>query len=267
MEFDLAQLREEAADSLDILFDDAFPEVLAGGTVEELVGLVREACVHFHTQGVTTLLLDGSPQHFFYQLACAAENWRRLLIHLRARGADLPPASDNASLLGAVVGGYWELARDLCRVSASQQAEEEYEDEFAWARLLQEFIALPSDGAPSEQWLRQQEGALAKSQADRWEWFQALLSGDGSRFLAAFEQVLQQHSAETEAQTVRWGTSPEQFVASRFIWFEGLAMLRLAERRGMKVEAPLRYCPPLARVPMKMAYDGDWALSFGAAPG
>ena len=55
-------------------------------------------------------------------------------------------------------------------------------------------------------------------------------------------------------------------MAYRFIWFEGLALLRLAERAGLKVEEPLLYCPPLARVPMKTEYDGDWALPFGAGP-
>ncbi|MBZ4417609.1 Imm49 family immunity protein [Myxococcus sp. RHSTA-1-4] len=266
MEFDLAELREEAADSLDILFDDAFPEVLAEGTVEELVGLVREACVHFHTQGVTTLLLDGSPQYFFYHLGCAAENWRRLLIHLRTRGAALPPASDNAPLLGAVAAGYWELARDLCRVSSSERGEDEYEDEFAWAHLLQELVVLPEGGTFSPEFLRQHERVLAETQPDRLEVFQSLLAGDRSRFLAALERLLQQHGEETEAQAARMGTSPDQFVAYRFIWFEGLALLRLAERGGMKIDEPLLYCPPLARVPMKMAYDGDWALPFEASP-
>ncbi|NMO17679.1 immunity 49 family protein [Pyxidicoccus fallax] len=266
MEFDLAALREEAADSLDILFDDAFPEVLAEGTVEELVGLVREACVHFHTQGVTTLLLDGSPQYLFYHLGCAAENWRRLLLHLRTREAALPPASDNIPLLGAVAASYWDLARDLCRVSASQRGEDEYEDEFAWAHLLQEFIALPDGGTFSQDLLRQHERVLAESQADRLEVFRALLAGDRSRFLTALERVLHQHEEETEAQAVRLGTSPDQFVAYRFIWFEGLALLRLAERRGMRIDEPLRYCPPLARIPMKMEYDGDWALPFKDDP-
>jgi hypothetical protein len=262
MELDLAQLRESAADSLDILFDDAFPEVLEDGSVEELTGLVREACVYFHVQGVTTLLLDASPQHFFYQLGCAAENWRRLHLHLRGQGAALPAASDNAALLGAVAAGYWELARDLCKVSATERGEEEYEDEFAWARLLQELIALPAGEAPSEELLQRHRPALEESQADRLELLQALLAKDGRRFAAALTRLVQQHAAEVEA--LESTSSPEERVAYRFIWFEGLALLRLAERVGLKVEEPLLYCPPLARVPMKMKYDGDWALPFGS---
>lgn len=263
MEFDLARLRKESADSLDILFDDAFPEVLADGKDAELVGLVHEACVYFHTQGVAALLLDGSPQHFFYPLGCAAENWRRLLLHLRGRGAALPPASDNAPLLGAVAAEYWELARGVCRVSASQRAEDEYEDEFAWAHLLQEFIALPDGMTYSTELLQRHERVLTEFQPDRLEVFQALLSEDRSRFLAAFERVLQQHELETESLTMSTGVSPDDVAPYRFIWFEGLALLRLAERRGLKFKEPLLYCPPLARVPMKRAYDGDWALPFG----
>ena len=266
MEFDLARLRKESADSLDILFDDAFPEVLEDGTDEELVGLVHEACMYFHIQGVAALLLDGSPQHFFYPLGCAAENWRRLLLHLRGRGAALPPASDNAPLLGAVAAEQWELARGVCRVSSSQRAEDEYEDEFAWAHLLQEYIALPDERLFSEELLQRYARVLTEFQPDRLEVFQALLAKDQSRFRAAFERVHHQHEQETETLTLSTGVLPDDFAAYRFIWFEGLALLRLAERSGLKFEEPLLYCPPLARVPMKRAYDGDWALPFGADP-
>lgn len=262
MDLDLAQLREEAADSLDILFDDAFPEVLEEGSVEELTGLVREACVYFHVLGVTTLLLDASPQHFFYQLGCAAENWRRLLLHLRDQGAALPPTSDHAPLLGAVAAGYWELARGLCQVSATERGDEEYEDEFAWARLLQELIALPAGGTLSEEVLQRHRPAIEESQPDRLEVLLALMAKDRSRFADALARLIPRHAAETEA--LEASASPEERVAYRFIWFEGLALLRLAERAGLTVEEPLLYCPPLARVPMKLEYDGDWALSFSS---
>ncbi|HYO52411.1 hypothetical protein [Archangium sp.] len=142
MQFELNDLREEAADSIDIIFDDLFAETLSEGTAEDLVELVREVCMHFHTLATTTLLIDANPQYFFYNLCCAAENWRRLLAHLHAQGASLPPASHNTPLLGAVAAGQWELARALCRLSATVRGEEEYEDEFAWAHLLQEFIVL-----------------------------------------------------------------------------------------------------------------------------
>lgn len=264
MEFDLAQLREDAAESLDILFEDAFAEVLEEGTEEEITGLVREACVHFHTLGVTNLLLDGNPQYLFYNLGCAAENWRRVLFHLRGRGSVLPPASDNMPLLGAVAAEYTELARELCRLSATQRSDDEYEDEFAWAHLLQELIVLPNGEVfPLEQ-LQRHERVLEESQPDRLELFRALLAADERRFVDTFTRVQQRHEMETEAQAGGFGNSPERFVAYRFIWFEGLALLRLAERRGLRVTESWVYCPPLARVPMKMKYDGDWALPFGA---
>ncbi|HYO52410.1 hypothetical protein [Archangium sp.] len=96
------------------------------------------------------------------------------------------------------------------------------------------------------------------------ELFRALLASDGSRFFAAFERVLQGHEIETEARAVGFGVSPDKFVAYRFIWFEGLALLRLAERAGLRSDAPFLYCPPLARVAMTMECDNDWALPFGA---
>ncbi|MCY1073683.1 hypothetical protein [Archangium lansingense] len=265
MQFQLEDLREEAANSIDIIFDDLFAETLSEGTAEDLVELVREVCTHFHTLATTTLLIDASPQYFFYNLYCAAENWRRLLTHLHSQGAALPPASDNTPLLGAVAAEQWGLARALCGLSATVRGAEEYEDEFAWAHLLQELIALPVGAAFPEVLLSRYASVLEESQADRLELFRALLAADGSRFFAAFQRVLQSHERETEAQAVGFGTSPDKFVAYRFIWFEGLALLRLAERAGLKSQEAFLYCPPLARVAMTMACDNDWALPFESA--
>ncbi|OJT25273.1 hypothetical protein BO221_13080 [Archangium sp. Cb G35] len=264
MQFELEDLREEAADSIDIIFDDLFAETLSEGKAEDLVELVREVCMHFHTLATTTLLIDASPQYFFYNLCCAAENWRRLLAHLHSQGDALPPSSDNTPLLGAVAAGQWELARALCHLSATARAEEEYEDEFVWAHMLQEFIALPVGRAFPEVLLSRYERVLEEEQPDRLELFQALLVADGNRFFAAFQRVLQSHERETEARAVGFGMSPDKFVAYRFIWFEGLALLRLAERVGLRSDEPFLYCPPLARVAMTMACDNDWALPFGA---
>ena len=53
------------------------------------------------------------------------------------------------------------------------------------------------------------------------------------------------------------------FAPHRFLWLEGLALLRLGEQAGLHVEGELRFCPRLARVRMLVPYEGDYAIGIG----
>ena len=58
----------------------------------------------------------------------------------------------------------------------------------------------------------------------------------------------------------------DHFAAHQYLWFEGLALLRLARKRGLDIpNVHYRYCPPLAQVPMTERYQGDWVASIGEA--
>ena len=48
-----------------------------------------------------------------------------------------------------------------------------------------------------------------------------------------------------------------EIVAQRQVFVEGLAILRLAERRGLTTQAEYQYCPSLARVPMRTPFPGE----------
>ncbi|HEX5745085.1 MAG TPA: hypothetical protein VFZ09_02515 [Archangium sp.] len=95
---------------------------------------------------------------------------------------------------------------------------------------------------------------------------QALVDGDTPTFLSAFSEALASHEARTEKLARGFTQREDHFGAHRHLWFEGLALLRLARRRGLDVpNERYRYCPPLAQVPMTEPYQGDWVTRLGDA--
>ncbi|KFA92784.1 hypothetical protein Q664_13060 [Archangium violaceum Cb vi76] len=256
-------MREDSEAALDRLL----PRIHPRAPRDNLVRNVDELCLRYHTLGVASLLLDGHPRDFFLALGRAAENWRRLLVHLRTRGERLPPATSHTPLLGAVAASHWELARGIVMASATErQADiDEYEDDFDWALLLQQLIA-PAERAPgrTEALITQLERSGADTYGERLEVARTLQGHEAQAFFDAFEQVLLAHEEQTEELASKSTTPFERFAPYRYLWLEGLALLRLGERAGFTREDRIRYCPPLARLRMHVPIDEDWLIPLAS---
>lgn len=258
------ELREDAARDLEELLDGFDPRAPA----DRLVTEVKQVCLHLHTVAVATLLLEGQVQDFHLNLCRAAENWRRLLTHLRSHGQPLPPATDNTPLLGAMAAGHWELAQALARDSTHERQEEEYPDDFDWAVLLQELV-LAETGAPHrlDEQLQRLETSGARTHAERLEVVRALKARDAAAFITAFEAAVVAQGMLIEELAGTFTTPVRELAPYRYLWFDGLALLRLAERLGLPCrEERFLYCPWLARLPMRSIAleDWDWVVPLAA---
>jgi hypothetical protein len=222
-----------------------------------------------HVIAVATLLVDGNPQGFFLNLCRMAENGRRMQALLKGRGLAPPPARRDTPLLGALAAGHFALADAVAASSATQwQQGAEYEDEFLWARALQLLArAPPASPVALEHALVALEQVGKEAYASRVSLARALVAGDGAGFADAFAAACLDHGIVTEKRARSVSTPVTAFAPHRFLWLEGLALLRLAERAGIAPQdTDFRYCPPLARVPMTVTYTGDWALQLPRAP-
>jgi hypothetical protein len=259
----LRALRQDAADALEDLLEAVAP------------GMDRALLVQFHdeltdaflTISAGSLLLDGSSDFFHLNLVRCAENARRLLALMRHRRLDLPPASRNLPLLAAVAVGDWERAEAIAALSRDTRAvgDDEYEDEFLWARALQLLSRAQPDAAAVEAQLASLERAGPDEHLDRIAAVRALLRPDADAFEEAFAAAVFAYGTETEERSKSLATPVTGFAPHRFLWYEGLALLRLAERAGIAVPGEHRYCPRLARLPMTAVYEGDWAIETGMA--
>ncbi|MFP2907953.1 hypothetical protein ACLESD_23460 [Pyxidicoccus sp. 3LFB2] len=263
MELDFRGLRQDSALALELLLGRIHPEA----SRDELVRDMMSACVCFHTLGVASLLVDGYPKDFFLNLGRAGESWRRLLALLRSRGESPPPATWQEPLLGAVAAGHWELARRIAQDSATERQPEadEYEDEFDWAVLLRELIAPREEGPErTDALVASLERSGAETCAERLELVYALRQRDAPAFFKAFEATRLAHGQQTEKLANSFTTDVERFAPHRYVWFEGLALLRLGERAGFESPERYLYCPPLARVRMAVPVDEEWVVRLPA---
>ncbi len=263
MDIDFHQLRENAGAAAPVLISHIDPD----GERNRLIEEVRELCRCFVNIAAATLLLEGRPQPFFLNLCRTAENWRRLLLHLERRKLQPPPASWGLiPLAGVVATGQWELARQVAeRMTTTWQKDSgEYAAEFAWTSALAGLVLHATRGEDPTP--RIQELARV-SKEECWPTLtQALVDKDTPTFLSAFSDALSHHEARTEKLARGFTQREDHFGAHRYLWFEGLALLRLAHQRGLDVpNERYRYCPPLAQVPMTESYQGDWVTRLGDA--
>jgi hypothetical protein len=256
-------LRAIRADAMDGL-EELFAGFRRDAEREELLRFYRQMSHGFVSVAVTTLLLDGQTQFFQLNLARLAENGVRLLRLFRSRGLDLPPASEDLPLRTALTVGDFARADAIATLSRATRTEDEYEGEFLWARVLQ-LLSLAKYDVSGLHALLDQLAAADEDYEDRVAACRALLARDARAFEHAMFATHGAHGQKTEERAASFTTPAREFAPFRFVWIEGLALLRLGERAGVSMERDLRYCPHLARVPMAVKYEGDWTLDTLAA--
>jgi hypothetical protein len=260
MEFDLRPLRADSAH----LLPQLVAEFLPGGPRTEVIRVSDEIVARFHLLAAGALLIEGDAQKFFLHLIRCAENGLRVLRLLERRGLERTPASRNVPLLGALATGDFDRATAIARLSrdARDLGSGEYEDEFLMARVFQ-LLAVPRPGGADIGPLldRLDELDLA-TYGDRTAAVRALLATDAPAFEAAITGAALQYELVTEERAKSFTTPVTSFAPHRFLWLEGLALLRLGERAGVRVKSDLKLCPRLARLPMTARYEGDWAIEI-----
>jgi hypothetical protein len=167
--------------------------------------------------------------------------------------------------LGAVAAGSWSLADGLLADAAtSWQVGAEYEDDYAYAAVLHAVARRGgASAAELDRLLETLERAGAETYGTRLDLIRALAAGVEAPFVDAFADAHREQEVLTETRARSLTTPVTSFAPHRYIWLEGLALLRLAEHAGLRIDREFLYCPPLARVPMAVAYSGDWVVSIG----
>jgi hypothetical protein len=258
---DLRSLRADSANVLGELMD----RFRRGAPGAELLRQHDTVAVALQTIAAACLLVDGDSQKFFLNLSRCAENGRRFQALLRSRGLDLPAASRNVPLLAALAAGDFALASAIAASARDtrDEAAREYEDEFLMARVFQ-FLAAPRpDATDIEPLLVRLDELDPAAYGDRTAAIRALLAADAPGFEAAITGAALQYELATEERAKSFATPVTTFAPHRFLWLEGLALLRIGERAGLKVDGDLKFCPRLARLPMTARYEGDWAIEIG----
>ncbi|WP_158620306.1 MULTISPECIES: immunity 49 family protein [Corallococcus] len=240
------------------LLREALESIRAQDAYEQSGRPYVEVAWFYRRVGLCELLSEARTDRFFVYLCKSAQ----ARLHLLQRAAGGRPAqrqhtcaSKNFSFMDALAAGQLELASRLARLTTDRHEPSlEYEEDF----LLHHFLHRLTLGAPAA------EASELRPLLARWEAVlqgdvtchlalcQALLTRDAKRFHRALADAIAQRAVTFKERKSDGG--PQDVVLTEpHVYVTGLALLRLAELRGMETFREYPTLPRLARVPLALA--------------
>jgi len=219
-----------------------------------------ELAEKFRSMAIVCLIAKANPDLFFHHLMRAGHIWTKYLERVQQeRGFDDHHFCSGRCkpLLDAIAACDLPLARRIAELSPSEFREgHEYDDDYCYAQAISRFIAEPARDGEVPPLLERFVAYVDDQPNERLAVSQALATRDQRGFDEAFDGLLQSRDLGIDEDKARGQLEEPQVVAQRLVFVEGLAILRLAERRGLRTEREYRYCPSLARVPMRTPFPG-----------
>jgi hypothetical protein len=244
-------LAYEAAFSMQAFENPEFP-------VDELGELSIEVSTKLRALAIIQLLVNEDSDGFHHNLI--RSGMVRLAFLRRLQQAGIEANHHGVSgryepVLDLIVAGQFDSADQIGRLSPLEWRQgHEYEDDYCYAQILFLLIAEPLSFGNVEALASRFGNALDGKPDARIDVCLSLARGSPSDFEEAFEKLLKQRTVAIEADKARAETVTPEVTALRAVYIEGLAMLQLATRRGIKTEREYLYCPSLARVPMRVPF-------------
>jgi len=225
---------------------------------------------HYRVLAMCKILLEADPRAFSILLA---KSGQARISYLERRTGDREPddlflcVSEDLAFENCLAGGELRGARTIARLSPDRRYPDvEYEDDFLYYYFLRMFF-LHSQGEARElpaDVLDRLERVLDGEKTDRVRIGRALCEADPGAFSAALEKLAAERALKIGKLRKTFGASKELLATDGAIFIEGLALLRLAETAGMRIEGEFRYMPALARVP---PMEKDLAAGSWMSPG
>lgn len=224
----------------------------------------REICDHFLTLATASLLADMKIPFFFQNLCRSAENWRYFLVSARDHYHQQITLNYNAPLYAAIIADNTRIIQGIVdALPVSFLKGEEYEDRFITCKL-HALLAISRCTLNDE--IKSLLGVLVNAEKESFNsiLFKALLGLDElgeAEFWEQFETALYAYEELVESKKAAITVKISEFIAHRYIWFEGLAWLRLALIKGFTLPSgAIAFCPDEALEKIPGPYQGEWIL-------
>lgn len=224
-----------------------------GTPVEKVGDLSLEVSYKLRTLAILALLGKASTDGFVHSCTRAARARRLYLRRLVEAGIDRAHHRVSGCyepLLDAVAAGDMALVGEIAQLTPTDfRPPDEYEDDYCYAQIVERLCRnrVPEEDLPPL--LDRFETYLAGADNPRLSVCHALAARDPEQFSEAFVSYLTEFETRIQKNVARGELEDVHVLAQRHVSVEGLAILRLAGRRGIATEAEYRYCPSLARKP------------------
>ncbi|MDY7230925.1 Imm49 family immunity protein [Hyalangium rubrum] len=199
---------------------------------------------------IAVLLAEADTANFFRHLAMSGEAHRQLLLEAREAGKAVRFATSGNFLpfCDAVVSGQEFLAREIANLSPGQWVPgEEYEEDFVYGRFLHFLLLEGFQTSPRQKALLDRMAMLDEEPNARQQLCRALFEKGPKAFETALIDALREHERHCEELEARQFASSARSQTEKYIFIEGLALLRMAEGAGISTATEYRLMPSLAR--------------------
>ncbi len=240
---DLEPLLYDVAYWIQGVWDPSYP-------LEDLGDVCIEVGHKLCAVGIISLLTKAKVDNFQHNLVRSAACWETFLsrCHRESRTDEHDFCAGRFDAFMAALAGHdTPRATHLAELSPKDyRPGHEYESDYAYARSLYHFVGVVDESAVPELLDRCARTGDDMGRA-RAAVVGALLARDQAAFDDTFPALLGARKAVIQAEKDRGRLPDPVVIAEREIYVEGLALLAIAEARGLALESDYLFCPSLAR--------------------
>lgn len=227
--------------------------------LDQLGELCRDVQLKLRALACYRLLKHGSSDSFYHNLirsALTRRHYLRRCIEAGALTEHFRGCSRYLALCDAITANDFALAQEIVDLSPTEFLQgHEYEDDYCYGRVLHLIVSGNVQTASSV--LAQFSRYLEGEETGRYLVASALVAVDQTAFQKAFARLLDDRQLEIDADLQRHQMESPHIVVARRVFIEGLAILQLAERVGLRTEHEYRFCPSIARIAMVRPFPGE----------
>lgn len=234
--------------------DPAYP-------IEQLGKLSLKVSEKLRALAIIVLLTKGESDRYYHNLIRSGLVWETYLRRCRSEGFhnDHHYASGRyAPFVDAVAAGDFVLARRISELSPEEWRQgHEYEDDYCYAQILHRLIQETLEENEISGFLARFEAYLDGQPSARLGVCRSLADRSQEHFDEAFAGILDERRNEIAEEKQGGRMEDAHGAAEQRVFVEGLALLRIAEALGLTTQPDYRYCPSLARSPMRTPFPGE----------
>ncbi|MCY1042344.1 Imm49 family immunity protein [Corallococcus sp. bb12-1] len=202
-------------------------------------------CGYYRRMGIVELFLTGRPEGFIKNLAKSA---RAFSFYLEGTPEEAKATSQAEPFFDAVACDDQQAAMTIARNSrATWNHQEEYEEDFLYARLLMDLFGVGAEKDHLHRLLSRYEQVLGNAEDSRLEMCRALIEKDQKLFDETLERMLGDHRRAAEKKLNAGQMSPNDAATVSHVWVELVALLRFAEQARMNLARNYPLAPSLIR--------------------
>jgi len=225
--------------------------------INQFGALSEDVSEKLRTMAIGVLLVEADTDLFYHNLIRSARARETFL--LRCRDQDFKDfhlaVSRSAAFFDALAASDFDLALRISQLSPREWVPEgEYEDDYCFTQFFHLIIQHETQPEDIAALLRQFEKALQGAGNPKLELCRALTVRDQLAFDKTFDEYIADHDEHLREDAGRMEDT--HVVAERQLFVEGLGVLRVAERLGLRTQPEYKYCPALARLPMTVPFPG-----------